>query len=249
MHNIAWRIYVASERQLNNYATYCETGNEHVRCLGSIKNERFFTSKSGAQAAARIRSALGTTSTVLWNPHWSFGTGGWSTFVQNIAPIMRFFGEHRDRGLILRPHPNLLANLIAHSDRGTTLVADLRAMCRDLPNVYLDEDYDHLPAMLAADCLISDLSSIIPEYLGLNRPIGYLRLTGSDLEVNADSGWRDAAIDIDTEEALLAFLENPVTRAHQTNDRHDIGSGARIVTDLVVEFRADACHRSARAVA
>jgi CDP-Glycerol:Poly(glycerophosphate) glycerophosphotransferase len=235
LHNLAWRIYVASDSQLHNYRLHCQSGNGHVRSLGSIKNERLISSQPAQQAANRLRRALGTRTVTLWNPHWSVYDAGWSTFATNLVPILRYFAMRPDRGLILRPHPRLLSEVQRLG--GGEQVSWFRASCAELKNVQVDEDYDHVPAMLAADSLISDLSSVIPEYLCLGRPTGYLRRPGAQ-QLNDDRSWLGKVSEISTERALLNFLNRP-SRPSRPAPATDVGAGGRIVEEMLVALRAE----------
>lgn len=235
LHNYAWRIYAPSAGAAANFGRYCAAGGDHVRDLGSAKREHLLTDENAASGAAALRRRLGTKTVTLWNPHFD-SEDGLSTFGTMLEPILGWFGERRQRGLIVRPHPKLFTDYerLGHGD----VVATFRRMCTALPNVHLDESIDAAPALLAADALLSDLSSLIAEYDVLNRPVGLLRPT-PDLELNEDQECLTRAVPIDNRRGLAAFLERvrPATNGEAPRG-DDLGAGERIVASMVEEFWA-----------
>jgi hypothetical protein len=235
LHNYAWRIYAPSAGAAANFARYCAAGGDHVRNLGSPKREHLLTDTKAAAEAAVLRKRLGTRTVTLWNPHFD-SEDGLSTFGTMLEPILGWFGERRQRSLIVRPHPKLFTDYerLGHGD----VVATFRRMCAMLPNVYLDESIDAAPAMLAADALLSDLSSLIAEYDVLNRPMGLLRPT-PDLELNEDRECLARTVPIDNRRGLAAFLERVRPAASGEEPRgDDLGAGERIVASMVEDFWA-----------
>jgi CDP-glycerol glycerophosphotransferase (TagB/SpsB family) len=93
--------------------------------------------------------------------------------------------------------------------------------------------------MLAADALISDLSSLIAEYDVLGRPVGLLRPEGG-LELNEDRDWLAGTTMIDTPADLTRFLSGVrPAPAVAIDGQPDLGAGARIVEAIVQEFRLE----------
>lgn len=243
-HNTAWRIYAPSEGAVANYRGVCVAGDGHVRHLGSAKREHLLTDEVAAREAAALRRRLGTRTVTLWNPHFD-SEDGLSTFGTMIEPILGWFGERRQRGLIVRPHPRLFSDYerYGHGD----VVATFRRMCAKLPNVHLDESIDAAPALLAADALVSDLSSLIAEYHVLNRPIGLLR-PAVELVLNDDRAWAEGTAMIDDKRMLAQFLNRVRPAGGLAGARtEDLGAGERIVESIVADFEQEKYAALARA--
>jgi hypothetical protein len=236
-HSMAWRIFAPSPGAAANFATYCAAGGGHIRSLGSPKREHLLTDPAVSDAAAALRRKLGTATVTLWNPH-TYGDGEMATFVRFVKPMLDWFERHRGSGLVVRPHPRLFADFerTGHGD----LVEQFRRLVGRLPHVLLDESIDAGPALLAADALISDLSSLIPEYAVLGRPIALLRET-PHLQVNNDRACLDGAVMVDDAAGLRAFLQDVVPAGARLDgaDRNDIGAGARIVEAILADFRTE----------
>jgi len=237
VHHVAWRIFAASPGQVRNFARLCGSGSEHVRHVGSVKRERLLTTSAATEDAARIRRTLGTQRTVLWNPHFQ-SDDGLCTFSKYVDTVLDWFGKHRKVGLIVRPHPRLLGDLERAGEDGVRIATSIRRRFAAGPNIYLDESPDAAAAMHAADAMISDLSSLIPEYLVLNRPTALLRLDG-DLPLNEDAAALDGITMIDDPAALQRFLTEPADRGGHTAELDDLGTGERIVQSIIDDLRAE----------
>jgi hypothetical protein len=237
VHQLAWRIFVASAGQERNFARFCSSGADRVRCVGSVKRERLLTSAAAADAE-RIRRTLRTKRTVLWNPHF-LSDDGLCTFSKYFAALMDWFAAHRNVGLIVRPHPRLLGDLEQlGGEEGREKAAIVRRRITGAPNLYLDESPDSAAAMHAADAMISDLSSLIPEYLALNRPTALLLLDG-ELPLNEDAAALDGVTRIEDVRALQRFLAEPVARGEHAPEPDDLGTGERIVQSIIDDLRVE----------
>ena len=233
LHNLAWRIFAPSRGAVANYARHCTAGTDHVRYVGSAKRERLLTDDLAAGRARELRAQLHTKTVVLWNPHF-VGDRELSTFHDLAMPMLTHLAEHQDLGLIVRPHPRLFPEFEVAGLHES--VQRFRGACERLPNVVLDESMDATPALLAADALVSDLSSLIAEYHVLGRPIGLLR-PSPDLALNEDREWLNGTTTIDGVPDLTRFLSRarparPVAPAAP----EDLGAGARIVATIVREL-------------
>lgn len=230
-HNLAWRIYAADEVQLALFGEHCSSGNDHVRALGSVKQDWLTEGihRAAAEGAA-LKDRLGTERVALWNPHFRVGNGQ-STFVEYADALLQVVTDDETLGLIARPHPMLLPQLESKGPGGQEFVHWFRQQCELHPRVVLDEDRDYRPAFAASTCLVSDLSSIMSEYLCLQKPVAYLRHPTFH-QTASDAAWRDRVVTVDDVEQLRAFLAHrsgaaPVSMPAPTP------AGVRVVDDVV----------------
>jgi hypothetical protein len=238
-HNIAWRVFVASDGQLTNFARYCAAGAAHVRAVGSPKRERLLTDTAARAAGEALRRSLDSDAITLWNPHFP-DDAGLSTFSAYLPTVIEFFRNNPRRGLIVRPHPLLLRGFErSGGPAGRRLAAEFRKICASMPNVLLDETIDPTPALLAADAMISDLSSLVPEYRALGRPTALLR-GRPDLPLNADNAFLAEVTTVDTADQLRTFLSRNGIVDRTIPASTDLGAGARIVAAILADFRCDA---------
>lgn len=255
-HRLAWRAFARSERQRDMYGRYCATGNRHVQALGLPKFDRVV-------ALHRSTPPRRGPMTVLWNPHFTLGSGGWSTFDRILGPLVEWAADNPDARLIMRPHFRLFHDLPHLGEDGTTLLDILQKAPRAFPNIMLDDSADYLDSFAQADALISDTSSLISEFALTEKPILYLhRQDGPGLNEDAQYFFEGAvASDWAGVEGFLARLRRELddVRAGQDPDfqrrallvdRHfpmeDGRSGARIAVHLAA---AMAVERKAAALA
>lgn len=106
-----------------------------------------------------------------------------------------------------------------HTMTDVVLTEMHRRLAADHPRVRFVEEIDVTPAMAAADILISDVSSVLVEFMGLDRPViavnnprqhEYEGYRADDIEYLV----RDACQQVGTIEELLPAVEAAVTQPH-----------------------------------
>ena len=233
VHNMAWRVYAPGPDQRHLYATYCAAGAGHVRCLGSVKGEWLLSGEDPTGWAASWRFAR----SVVWNSHFTLGEGGWSTFLRYAGTMGELAVSNPDIGFVIRPHFRLLPDLEGSGPKGARFVKEFRATMKRLPNVHLDEDRDYRPALRVADAMLSDRSSMIPEFLELDRPVGYL--VPAQSEPDTESGdWLPDVSAIADEAGIAAFLRQlrDGTLQQPRARPSALGSGQRVVAAMLGDW-------------
>lgn len=186
-HRFAWRVFVRSEGQRQLFGEHCSVGNSHVRAVGSPRADLLI--KNRLRDADLMRVASGRP-LVLWNPHFSLGQDGWSTFLWYVERLLDNLARRDDLALVVRPHFRLFRDLRLLGPEGERIVRLVEGAARDAPNIILDDDVDFLATVSAADALISDLSSLVTEFFVTQKPILYLhREDGPGLNEDAGYFW------------------------------------------------------------
>ncbi len=240
LQQLAWRSYVPTEAHRDMYQVHCRTGSEQVRVVGSAKLDRL-VEPGALPAVVSWRGHADGRPVVLWNPHFRLGPGGWSTFDTYFEPVLRWFIAHPDVVLLLRPHFRLFRDLAAAAGPEAKVEAVVRRLVDQHENLLLDEDPDYVPALLAADVMMSDLSSLAGEYLVTGRPLLYLhRADGPG--PNAVGGFFSLMERAEAWPAVRAWLDRVRCGTAQSPEQgavaeaigpHDGGAGRRIADDLV----------------
>ncbi len=173
LQQLAWRSYVPTDVHRQMYDRHCRTGSQQVRVVGSAKLDRLVVPEPSDVVDTWRAHAAGRP-VVLWNPHFRLGAGGWSTFDTYFEPVLRWFMQHRDVVLLLRPHFRLFRDLAVTGGAEARVESTVRRLVAEHENLLLDEAPDYVPALTVADAMMSDLSSLAGEYLVTGRPLLYL---------------------------------------------------------------------------
>ncbi|MFC2459566.1 MAG: CDP-glycerol glycerophosphotransferase family protein [Selenomonas noxia] len=169
IHRQAWRVYVRSKRELRKYGMYCQAGNAHVALAGAPLRDYLAEQKEWVKPDARFKK------TFLWGIDYGFWDHT-ATFGEYGAKILQYFTDHPQLGLIVRPHPLFFGSVTKRGVMSEETVRSFYKQCNDLPNISLDLCGDLTASFCKSDALISDTSSILVEYLLMERPVLYLRM-------------------------------------------------------------------------
>jgi starch synthase len=126
------------------------------------------------------RSLMDATATVLYAPGHRPQMSSAGVLCENVVDIIR--GARQDVTLVIKPHPETFI-------RQPKWIEVWAKAARDHERVILvdDPNNDILPYLKAADVLVSDVSSVIFDFLAVDRPILLL----SNPEHTADTGGYD----------------------------------------------------------
>jgi tetratricopeptide (TPR) repeat protein len=149
--------------------------------------------------------------TVLYAPTWTAGLSSAPMLGERVVNLI--CGERCDLSIVIKPHPVTAAHT-------PDWLVTWRALAEAHAHVHLIDDIvaDVMPYLMAADVLISDVSSVIFEYLALDRPI--ILLTNPDHRGTSHFDpkgiewlWRDVGTEVhdveDLPAAVSAALDNP----------------------------------------
>jgi hypothetical protein len=165
-----------------------------------------------------------TRPTVLYAPTWNLGLTSATVLGDQVIELIRAGAP--DANVIIKPHP-----VIREWHSGW--MRSWRRLASATPNVLLVEDThaDVTPFMLAADLMVSDASSVIFEFLALDRPIVLVLNPRHRADPAFDPDdiiwrWRDVGVEVrraaDLPGAIAAELADPGRNAHERARYADI---------------------------
>ncbi len=112
--------------------------------------------------------------TVIWTPRWSTDSlVGGSNFFNYKKLIFDFARNNPDVLFIIRPHPLMFSNFVKTGEMSQADVDELKQFCKSESNIELDEEKEYSKEFWNSDILITDVSSIVPEYFITGKPIIY----------------------------------------------------------------------------
>ena len=167
IHRHAWQIYVRSQRERRKYGMYCSAGNAHLAVVGAPIVDRLTELKNLIKPDPRFQK------TFLWGIDYGFANRT-ATFGVYGERILQYFIEHPQYGLIVRPHPLFYGMVTKLGGVSKEAIRSFYDYCEAAPNVFLELGDELTDAFCKSDALISDISSILVEYLSMGRPILYL---------------------------------------------------------------------------
>ena len=156
-----------AQRERRKYGMYCTSGNAHVEIAGAPIVDYLSEQKEKVKPDSHFRK------TFLWGIDYGFDNRT-ATFGEYGERILKYFVDHPQYGLIVRPHPLFYGTVTQKGTVSEEAIRSFYEYCDAAPNVFLDLDGDLTDAFCKSDALISDISSILVEYLPMGRPIMYL---------------------------------------------------------------------------
>lgn len=114
----------------------------------------------------------------LWNTHVCMGKGesnenDWSTFEEFGQQILHKFKNDQTSVLLWRPHPSFFIGLLNNKIFSKIELENFLKEISIFKNIIIDNTSDYRIAFSAADAMISDASSLLVEFLQMNKPILY----------------------------------------------------------------------------
>gem|GEM_PF-1520606 len=109
---------------------------------------------------------------VLYTPRWTMDDGTGS-FLELQEPLLSYARENPDVLYIFRPHPLMESHFRSRVWKDGQWDRFLQEL-GSIENAKLDLDEDYLPSFKKASVLISDASSLIPEFLLTEKPLIYM---------------------------------------------------------------------------
>lgn len=169
-------LYFAPSEHLGELITanYAQTD---VQMLGYPSFDKFF-------AYVEQHHPIRKNKKILWTPRWSYDSEiGGSHFLEYKDKLIGFKQSHPNIFMMIRPHPLMKGELI---NKGLISKAEwdrFQEMLRQNDIVY-DKEKTVDAALLDADILLTDFSTIMPMFFMLDKPIIYC--PAPNIELNAD---------------------------------------------------------------
>ena len=107
---------------------------------------------------------------VMWTPRWNTGEGN-CTFFELKDSLPKYIAENEDMELLFRPHPQAFSEFISKGEMSEKEVEEYKAIFDENDHLGMDSQADYLPSFYSSDVLVTDESSIMPEYFLTGKPI------------------------------------------------------------------------------
>lgn len=190
-----------SEAVCDGYAAHGGTPRRDFWATGYVQMDSLFRAERSPPRVAQKNGKR----VVLYAPTWNATLSSAPMLGSRVVELIR--GRRRDVTLVIKPHPVI-------ADRNPEWIETWRALAAREENVELVEDpsANIMPYLEAADLLISDASSVIFEFLALDRPIILISNPARHGTAHFDATgiewrWRDVGEELDDVNDLPCAVE------------------------------------------
>jgi hypothetical protein len=206
----------------------------------------YIVTKEGRDRAPWKRGTTSESKRILWTPRWWTNDGSCHFFDYNTY-FADFCDRHNDVDFVFRPHPLSIQNFLNTGELTSGDVERMEKSYESSSNMAIDKGADYQGTFLTSDVLVSDISSMMIEYLVTEKPIVYTHRIDlfNDLGRTLSEGfyW------VRNSEELTATLEMLIAGNDPLRARRmeliktllfmpDGGAGWRIKETLKVDFRS-----------
>jgi CDP-glycerol glycerophosphotransferase (TagB/SpsB family) len=181
-----WRVYDLSQTAKMERFLYCGHGSEHVVATGLPRFDWYASGQKLPLPPEVLDKARGR-KTVLFNLHFPSMVKSFSDlwpYAPELAEYRAFFeklGAYPDLFFLVRPHPNFFQDYEVQGQGDEA--RQLGETVKRAENAWLDISADFRPAMMNADYMVSDASSLLIEAAALAIPTLYMKRQLLELEL------------------------------------------------------------------
>ncbi len=203
VYKYAWKAVCASEKQLAFYCKHSVHQGANALLAGSPKLDRIFALKEQGIALPDGWKTIRGKTVILWNSWYDINQSS----LRYADALMSWFEEHREYCLLWRPHPMTDTVTKLYYPEQYSSYQLMQQRMEHMPNAVIDEETSYEAAFFYSDAQISDYSSLLPQYLPMDKPAlwiksGNWKFTGKEL---IESSWMEKA---DSLENIFLFLDN-----------------------------------------
>lgn len=202
IYRYAWRVACPNQKEYQYYCRNAANGGANGILEGIPKLDHLVSLPKRGSPLPKGWECLKGKKVFLWNSWYIIKFSS----IQWFEEIIPWFIEHDDCALIWRPHPMTdTVTKLYHAKQYPNYQKYIQQI-RSMPNAILDQDISYEAAFYYSDALISDASSLLPQYLLMDKPAVWFkndiwRFTGEEF---IDSQWTKQT---KTPDGILTFLE------------------------------------------
>lgn len=213
VYRAAWKVVCPTEKQYKYFCCHAANKGANALVTGAPKTDPFVALTQRKVQLPESWSCLKGKTVFLWNSWYDIAASS----VRFFDELLNWFEEHKDCGLIWRNHPMTdTVTKLYHPNQYAGYQKNLRR-AEKAENIVIDRETSCNAAFSASDAMISDWSSLLPQYLLIDKPALWIdnhavQFTGEEF---IESRWMERGETIDD---LFAFME----RIRSGEDRNAI---------------------------
>lgn len=128
---------------------------------------------------------------VLWTPRWTTNENNCGFFKYKDC-LLEYCNDNEKVDFVFRPHPQ---SWVEWDKTGELKAEDAEIYKRKydkIKNASIDKNKSYLETFYSSDCLVSDISSIIPDYILTGKPLIYCTDDNATNKFNRRGGYSEA---------------------------------------------------------
>lgn len=125
---------------------------------------------------------------LIWTPRWDTSEHN-CHFFDYKDKLIDYCKDNDDIDFVFRPHPQAFLNWVASGEFPESEAERFKTIYAQSANMTIDTSGEFLPTFYTADCMISDTSSVVPEFFLTGNPIIYCHKKGSINSFAKDKGY------------------------------------------------------------
>jgi CDP-glycerol glycerophosphotransferase (TagB/SpsB family) len=171
LHQKAWRIFTLNNYYKGMFEKYNNRGGHHVINFGYSKFDEFAL-RTRKDTAPQYKDSK----VFLWNIHYNQSpqSGFFSTWKTLGKKILKELSTTDGIVVVIRPHP-FFFSLLPNKQEATWI----KSFIDKYDHLILDESDDYIDAFMLSDALITDASSLLVEYVPMQKPICFTTVNGT----------------------------------------------------------------------
>ena len=146
----------------NNFTKLYVSGFPRFDLLNSKNNENCNVWKRNNPSDFRI----------IWTPRWTTNENNCHFFKYKDL-LLDYCKKHLNLDFVFRPHPQAFLNWVANKEISEKQLDIYREKYNQMDNAVIDRSQDYLPLFYTSSCIVTDFSSVVPEYFLTGKPVVY----------------------------------------------------------------------------
>lgn len=202
VYRFAWKVVCPTEKQYKFYCRHAKNKGANALLTGAPKTDPFVSLRKNPPSIPTGWECLRDKTVFLWNSWYDFS----GSSCRYADALLDWFEGHEDCALIWRPHPMTDTVTKFYYPAQYPVYQSMLQRAHAAENVVIDQETSCAAAFCASAALLSDYSSLLPQYLLLDKPALWIncakiQFTGEEF---IDSHWMEQAANV---EEIFAFME------------------------------------------
>lgn len=206
VYRYAWKVVCPTEKQYKFYCRHAENKGANALVTGAPKTDPIIALANEIVQPPEGWGCLAGKTVFLWNSWYDIAVSS----VRFFDELLNWFENHKDCGLIWRKHPMTdTVTKLYHPDQYRAYQRNLR-YAQEAENVIVDMETSCNAAFSVSHALISDWSSLLPQYLLVNKPALWIDSHAFQFgsEQFIDSRWMERGETVDDVFAFMDRIRN-----------------------------------------